>query len=148
MTDWTKDDCKALFDKIDLFKTIPADQRQNLSQNSEIKIYSKGDTIIHRGDTGNSLFIVAKGKVRITLEAPKGDQDVSVIEEEDFFGEIGLMTHARRTANATADEDSILLEISADLIMPLTEKHPDFKSTIARTGAARSQDSLKKMLGD
>jgi CRP-like cAMP-binding protein len=148
MSEWTKDDCYQFISDCELFADLEDGDKKNLSDKAQIKTYSAEELIVQRGDTGDSLFVVAEGSVRITLESPKGQQDVSVLEPGDFFGEIGLMTHARRTATVTATSACVLLELAASEVTPLTDKYDGFKTKIARTGAARSQDSLRKMIDD
>ena len=146
MTDWTQEDTKLFLSESELFSEIPDDVRARIAPAAKASTISSGETVFKRGDQGDSLFVVARGKVSITLELPQGSQEVSTLQTGDFFGEIAMMTRAHRTATVTGVEETTLLEFQADEILPLCQQHPKFKSRIARAGATRSRESLEKMI--
>jgi len=146
MTDWTPEDTRQFLDQTGLFSEIPEDARAGLAQVAQPRSVSTNEVVFKRSDEGDSFFVVAKGKVSITLELPSGSQEVSTLQAGDFFGEIAMLTRAHRTATVTGVEDTVVLEFPADEILPLCRQHPKFKERIARTGAARSRESLEKMI--
>jgi len=146
MTDWTQEDTRRFLAESELFSEIPEDARAGLLPAAQPRTVSADDVVFRRGDTGDSLFLVARGKVSITLELPSGSQEVSTLQPGDFFGEIAMLTRAHRTATVTGLEDTVVLEFPADEILPLCRQHAKFKERIARTGATRSRESLEKML--
>ena len=146
MTDWTLEDTQRFLSESELFSEIPDDARARLAPAAKARAVSSGQVVFSRGDEGDSLFVVAQGKVSISLELPQGAQEVSALQKGDFFGEIAMMTRARRTATVTCVEETTLLEFPADEILPLCRQHAKFKERIARTGATRSRESLEKMI--
>ncbi|HUU01775.1 MAG TPA: cyclic nucleotide-binding domain-containing protein [Myxococcota bacterium] len=148
MAAWTGADTLRFIEESELFETLKQDTRRDLAAKADARQFAPGQQVIKRGESGDSLFVVALGEVRVVLESPKGEQEVSLLKPGDFFGEIAMMTHAHRTATVTATGESVLIEFSAADIMPIIEQHPKLKARIARTGVQRSQDSLKKMIED
>jgi CRP-like cAMP-binding protein len=148
MAAWTGEDTLRFIGESELFETLTQDTRRELAAAADARQFGSGQQVIKRGEAGDSLFVVAQGEVRVVLESPKGEQVVSVLRSGDFFGEIAMMTHAHRTATVTATVDSVLIELSAAVILPIIERHPELKARVARTGVQRSQDSLKKMIED
>lgn len=146
MDDWTQEDTRRFLAESELFSEIPEDARAGLAPAARPKILSADEIVFKRGDEGDSFFVVAKGKVSITLELPQGSQEVSTLQKGDFFGEIAMLTRAHRTATVKGVEDTIVLEFPADQILPLCRQHARFKERIARVGATRSRESLEKML--
>lgn len=146
MDDWTQEDTRRFLAESELFSEIPEDARAGLAPTARPKILSADEIVFKRGDEGDSFFVVAKGKVSITLELPQGSQEVSTLQKGDFFGEIAMLTRAHRTATVKGVEDTIVLEFPADQILPLCRQHARFKERIARVGATRSRESLEKML--
>jgi len=130
------------------FSGLPPNARAGLVPVAKVCDISADEFVFKRGETGDSLFFVLSGEVLVTLQLPKGDEEVSHLKPADFFGEIALMTHSRRTATVSAIVDSTLLEFSASVIAPLLEEYPEFKASIARKGAQRSRESLEKMIED
>ena len=146
MTTWTSTDTDQFIKEAVLFETLDEQAHTKLAQRAEVRTFAAETAVISRGETGSSLFVVAQGEVRVTLESPKGDQEVSTLQAGDFFGEIAMMTQSHRTATVTTLADSIVLEFAAAAIMPLLEQFPDLKKRIARTGVQRSCESLEKMI--
>ena len=148
MTEWTEADSQRFMDQSELFEKLDQQVRLTLAAAAAVRRFSPGQQVIKRGDAGDSLFVVAHGSLRVALEGPKGEQEVSTLGPGDFFGEIAMMTHAHRTATVTTIDDVVLLEFPAADILPVIEQNHDLKAIIARTGVQRSQDSLKKMIED
>jgi len=146
MTNWTQKDVISFLSQMKLFENLPDNVPQTLAEKVIISQFSDRATVLKRGQGGNSLYIVAAGQVKVTLDSPKGKQEVSVLDAGEFFGEIAMMTQARRTATVTAIGDTIVLECLANDILPLADKHPDLKKRIVRVGAKRSQDSLSRLI--
>jgi CRP-like cAMP-binding protein len=146
MTDWTLEDTQRFLSGAELFTEIPEDARTSLAPAARPRVVTAGEVVFKRGDEGDSFFVVARGKVSITLELPQGSQEVSTLQAGDFFGEIAMLTRAHRTATVTGVEETVVLEFPADEILPLCRQHAKFKEQIARTGATRSRESLEKMI--
>ena len=65
-----------------------------------------GDTIIRQGDPGEEFFLVASGRVSVTMRAPgEGERDVAVLGKGQFFGERALITGEPRNATVRALEE-------------------------------------------
>jgi CRP/FNR family cyclic AMP-dependent transcriptional regulator len=148
MTEWTNEDTQQFLSESELFSEIPENVRTGLVPAARARTVKADEVVFKRGDVGDSLFVVARGKVSITLELPRGSQEVSILQPGDFFGEIAMMTRAHRTATVTGVEETALIEFQADEILPLCRQYPKFKERIARAGATRSRESLEKMIED
>ncbi len=146
MTAGSQEQISRFIDECEAFNGLAPDARAGLVQIAKVRNFSADEFVFKRGETGDSLFFVFSGEVRITLHLPKGDEEVSHLKPGDFFGEIAMLTQARRTATVSAMVESTMLEFPASEIMPLIEKYPKFKTSIARKGAQRSRESLEKMI--
>jgi CRP/FNR family transcriptional regulator, cyclic AMP receptor protein len=88
--------------------------------------YAEGDQILAKGDPGNSMMAVLKGRVIITAPSPDGRQMVlSVMHEGDVFGEIGMLDGKERTADASAMSDCELLIVPRGSLLALLERRPE-----------------------
>jgi CRP/FNR family cyclic AMP-dependent transcriptional regulator len=87
---------------------------------------TEGDQIFAKGDPGNSMMAVLKGRVVISAPSPDGRQVVlTVMREGDVFGEIALLDGNERTADATAMDDCELLIVPRRSLLALLERRPD-----------------------
>jgi CRP-like cAMP-binding protein len=84
--------------RVDLFATLTPEARRTLTASSNEQLYAAGEAIVRQGATGDSMFIVLSGRVRITLE-PSG-QEVATTAAGGFFGEMSMRpvsAHATRS---------------------------------------------------
>lgn len=148
MTDWTPTAIEAFMAESELFAVLPGPARTKLAEAAIVRQIASGDDVFKRGEQGDSLFVVAEGQVRVSLMGPEGEEVVSELEAGSFFGEIALLTRSHRTATITATVQATVIELPAEVIAPVLEQAPSFRERLGRTGAARSQESMKKLLGD
>jgi CRP/FNR family transcriptional regulator/CRP/FNR family cyclic AMP-dependent transcriptional regulator len=66
--------------------------------------FRRGETIFHIDDPGDALFIVAAGRVKITIPSEDGSDPaiLTTIEPGGFFGELAMLDGAPRSATAVA----------------------------------------------
>jgi CRP/FNR family cyclic AMP-dependent transcriptional regulator len=82
---------------------------------------SKGTVIFHQGDPGDQMFVIARGRVRLTLGVGGHQKEIGTFGPGEFLGELSLLSDAPRTATAEAVEDSTLLAISRDVFAMMTQ---------------------------
>ena len=79
----------------------------------------KEKVILHKGDLGNSMYIIVKGKVRVH----DGNHVLTKLGPGNVFGEYSLIDEETRSASVTADEASDLLKLSQeDFFRIISEK--------------------------
>jgi small-conductance mechanosensitive channel/CRP-like cAMP-binding protein len=120
---------------VDLFGPLSPEQRLSLSQAADEHLFAAGEAVVRQGDSGDSMFIVLDGRVRVLIE-PSG-QEVAVIGPGGFFGEMSMLTGDARTATVRAIEDSHVLEIEAEDIRHLAIVHPTLIEHITSVVAQR-----------
>ena len=108
--------------EIDLFKTLSDEARYALANAAHHHLFAGGEAIVRQDAEGDSMFLLLAGRVRVVLE-PSG-QEVAVIPEGGFFGEMSLLTGDRRTATVKAIEDVRVLEITAAEFRGLAVANP------------------------
>lgn len=100
----------ALMKRIPLFADMPREQLQSLVGALNRRFYHKGQTILHQGDRGDSLFVIVSGRVRIYTLSPEGHElSIWIYDEGDFFGEMALLTGEPRSACAEAMQSTEVL---------------------------------------
>jgi CRP/FNR family transcriptional regulator, cyclic AMP receptor protein len=88
--------------------------------------YWTGDQIVAKGDPGESMMAVLRGRVSISVPSLDGRQVVlSALRSGDVFGEIALLDGKERTADATALTDCEILIIPRRSLWSLLERRLD-----------------------
>ena len=77
--------------------------------------YSAGQMVFEQGDAPDRFYIVSAGEVEVIRRKLDGSEKIlAVLHPGDYFGEIGLLTEARRNASIRAKTDVELLAMSWD----------------------------------
>jgi CRP/FNR family cyclic AMP-dependent transcriptional regulator len=113
--------------RVELFSTLTPRELQVLAQSCQERTYSAGTTIIRQGDVGVGLYVLIKGKVRVTRanNADRAEEHLGTVEAVDVLGEMALLDDLPRSATVVALE-----EVRA-LLLPIWEfraalrSHPD-----------------------
>jgi len=74
-----------------------------LEEKEREEVFSAGDTIFRQGEAGDTMYIIAEGRVRIYEESSGGRYLLATLGPRDFFGEMSLLTDRTRSATAVAD---------------------------------------------
>lgn len=97
--------------------------------------YPAGWDVISAGDDGNSMFLIASGKVR--ARAPNGDL---ILKTGDFFGEIALLSSGTHQVTHTTLGPVRALELDREDFRRLENLNPGAVEHIRRTAMERVAD--------
>ena len=88
--------------------------------------YGAGDKIIREGDTADSLYLLAAGRVSICLsiENSARRQRLSTISPGLAFGELALLDGGTRSADVIADEPTRCYVLPIAELQVLGKNHP------------------------
>ena len=116
-----------------LFEGISADILRSITIQ---EVEHAPETLIFReGSPGATVMLVGKGRVQISKIGRKEKQEVlSVLEANDFFGELAVIDHGPRSATAMALNRSLIGEIDR----PALDLHRRPQSWERRATALRS----------
>ncbi len=108
--------------------------------------YPAKTTIIHAGDSGDTLYYIVKGSVTVIIEDEDGrEMIVAYLNAGDFFGEMGLFGHQDRSAWVRTKTECELGEISYGKFLEVTQAHPKVLFALARQLADRLRDTTRKV---
>ncbi len=77
------------------------------------RVLKAGDVVFREGDDARTMFVIRRGKVRITKRVRGGEKTFAVLGPGEFFGEMAILNQQPRSATATATEETTLLEVDA-----------------------------------
>ena len=94
-----------------------------------LRRYRKGETIFHQGDTGDALFVIESGAVKIVLPSPGGEEEaiIATLRPGDWFGELALGDGADRSATAIAHEATAAYRLNRRDFERLMDSKPQLR---------------------
>lgn len=109
-----------------VFKELPREVLEAIAQAVQPLELSGKSIIFSEGDTGDNLYIVKSGSVRIfNKNEERMDIDLSIKRPGETFGEVALLTGESRTADVETLEKTSLLVLSKDAFDLLMRDYPD-----------------------
>jgi hypothetical protein len=115
---------------VSIFAPLSDDEIERLAAASAARVYAPGEAIVRMGQEGNSMFVIIRGSVKVQVPGKTDQKVVSDLGENDFFGEMSLLTGEPRSANVVAAEETEVLQIKSDGFKPILENNPALVETI------------------
>ena len=85
-----------------------------------------GQRIFEKGDTGNSLYVIVEGQVRVH----DGDKFIASLGPGEVFGELAALDPEPRMASVMATEPALLLRMGHAELAELMTEHPEVATGI------------------
>lgn len=127
---------------VPIFKNMSPEDLMKLAEIASPAEYPAGKIIFKKGDPGDVLCVVVKGKVEIR----DSGHVIATEVPNDFFGELALFDHEPRSADAVCIDDTELLEIGGADLESLMERRPEIAREIIRVLAKRLRRTTTEMI--
>ena len=115
-----------MLSQTEIFEGVDAEVLADLAVYSYCRRLERGDTLFSMGDRPDAMYVVLSGRIAIVTTASDGrDSVISLMEEGDLFGEMGLFDGRGRSASARALETSEVLAVPYGPVRKLYEEQPD-----------------------
>jgi putative peptide zinc metalloprotease protein len=104
---------RALLKRVPLFITCTDDELDKVADYLTVERYSAGERIMNQGELGDKFYIVEHGIATVWQLGSDGvERQVDKKGPGEYFGEVGLVTHAPRNATVRAETPLALLSLS------------------------------------
>ncbi len=111
--------------KIDLFSELEHDELNQIAGLAEERTFPRDTVIFNAGDVADSVFVIARGKVKVVVTSPDGkDLILAVLGPGQVFGEMALLDSAPRSATVVSDTVVELVVIHRDEFQHLLASEP------------------------
>jgi type VI secretion system protein ImpH len=152
--DWSEDDSQvsvspeslhAFAGVVDIpYFALPPDKLAELVSRMKTHRFEADRLVIRQGDTGDSMFVVRSGSVKLLRRDEDGrETHLGTLTAGDYFGELSLITGKVRRASVVTLTDCEILELKKKDLDEFTARHPRFAAALRAYAAAR----LKKGKG-
>jgi CRP/FNR family transcriptional regulator, cyclic AMP receptor protein len=121
-----------------LFDTLNEEDTRALRAGVVVVKLARGDRLFAEGDTGDRLYIIITGKIKLTRAAPDGRENLlSVHGPGEMFGELSLFDPVPRTSSATAVTDAELAGLAHDDLRKWLSTRPEVAMHLLQALAQR-----------
>ncbi|MFN6964018.1 MAG: cyclic nucleotide-binding domain-containing protein [Pyrinomonadaceae bacterium] len=117
--------------RVAIFSPLSDEEIDQVASSAGIRIYAPGEAIVRAGREGNSMFVITRGSVAVKIPDGSGFRTVNRLREDDFFGEMSLLTGEPRTATVVAEEETEVIQIVKSSIKPIFESNPEVVASIS-----------------
>jgi ATP-binding cassette subfamily B protein len=124
--------------QVPLFAATGQSLLAELAREFQSRVYDPGEIVIREGEEASEFYIVVRGSLEVWATGPTGqNQHVSVEEDGDFFGEIGLLHGVPRTATVRALTQSLVLVLPRGAFERLMQTAPDLRGVVEQLATRR-----------
>ena len=123
-----------------LFSKLTVDEQDFLAAHLLAAPFTAGETMTREGAVAHWLYILHRGKARITAKVDGVEKTIAEIEAPDFFGEMGMMTGEPRSASVQAITDCECFRLDKEGFRKIITDRPEVAAQISETLAERRVD--------
>jgi serine/threonine protein phosphatase PrpC len=127
--------------KMPLFRHLIYKEILRVLNVTQVREYAPGEEIIKEGTTGDEMFVLLRGKIRLH----KNDAFITHLEPGSHIGEMALIDQRQpRSASATAEERSRVLILSRRDFYEIIRKEPQLSTKLLWAFTQVLADRLRK----
>lgn len=119
-----------LLRKVPFFQGLPEDEFARVAERLRRRTAPAGEMIVRQGAKGSSLYLVARGVVRVSRQDGGMARDLATLMAGDFFGEMALLHGGPRTATCRAVTPCALYELRREDIEAAREACPAIQEAL------------------
>ncbi len=107
-----------------VLKELTEEELQKFSEVVRERHLPGGAILFREGESGNSMFIIAYGSVKIMKTSKRGEEEIATLGTGAMFGELALIDGSPRSATAVTVEKTDLLEITREDLQKFFDEYP------------------------
>lgn len=131
-----------IIEKVPMFNGAPDDLIRQIVLNLKPVLYTPGDYIFRKGEMGDQMYFISRGKVEIVSE--DGKTVFATLSDGSFFGEIAILFSSERTASVRAADYCDLYTLDKFTFDNVLTKFPDVAKQIHTLAEERRQKSVQE----
>lgn len=116
---------------VPIFEDLSDRDIQNIARIAYRRHYSETEVAIHEGQDSAGMYIIMEGEVAVSRELKDGTTiHIATLGDGEFFGDVGLLDSAPRTATVTARRDSVIIGFFRPELLQLMDSNPKLASKV------------------
>ncbi|XP_041563652.1 uncharacterized protein LOC108149735 isoform X7 [Drosophila elegans] len=126
--------CRSLVASVPFFANADSNFVSDVVTKLKYEVFQPGDIIIKEGTIGTKMYFIQEGVVDIVMA--NGEVATS-LSDGSYFGEICLLTNARRVASVRSETYCNLFSLSVDHFNCVLDQYPLMRKTMETVAAER-----------
>ena len=136
----------AVLKAVPLFASFPEDQLRMLTAVITRRSLPRSTTVMASGDPTDSLYIVLSGRLKVMMSDAEGKEVIlSILGPGEFFGEMGLIDDAPRSASVVSIEPCEVLSIAKRDFKKCLAENFEMAQAVMRGLVRRLRDADRKI---
>jgi uncharacterized membrane protein len=112
--------------EVPLFESLDDETAKELCELIDTLDCEVQRVLFRAGDVGDAMYLIERGKVRISVQATDGRElTLTELSRGDFFGDMALLDGQRRSANAVVAEEARLGVLSREHFLSFMRRNPN-----------------------
>ena len=132
--------------QVSLFANFEPSTLKLLAFASRRITFAKGQTLFAQGDKADSAYVIISGSADVLADGVDGPIKIASIDNNEFIGEVALLSSAPRSATVRATEELVALEITKDLFFRMLKDFPSLSLEVMEELAVRLQRTTAKVV--
>lgn len=129
-----------------LFSAVPTVVLRAVAARMEECCIRAGEPVVREGELGDSLYLIKKGRVRISKKIGASDStDLAELTDGECFGEMAVVDEEVRSASVFAKDECILLRICREDLMDVIIEHPVIGMELLRIFVKRLRSANERI---
>ena len=136
-----------LLKTIPLFETLDEHMHAEIIKHINLEYYPENFVLFKEGDLGDKMYIIKTGIVRIfhAGETASFDKELAMLGDNDFFGEMALISEVPRNATARTVEPTQVFIIKKEDFLNLISQNPEVAERISKEFLERIKTNARNI---
>jgi len=123
-----------------MFSGLSPEDLEKIAEVADEFLYSNQDLLCSEGEPGNTLFIIATGKVDVIKRQGSQENVLATHGPGEYVGEMAILESAPRSATLKANGDARVLVIDGNAFTAILLDRPEVAVSVLKIMSSRLRD--------
>lgn len=129
-----------------LFRGLSEDDISAITERVIRRSFPRNTTVLYEEEETDALYIILKGKVKVTKRSVNGKEAViTILSAGDYFGEMALIDEGHRSSNVVTKEKCEICFVRRRDVYPVLMRNPRFMMNLMLGLSRRLREASSKI---
>ncbi len=132
--------------RVTIFAELGEEELEAVSNRFLERHYKRNEIVFFEEDTGQYMYIVKDGRVKVSRLLPNGKEMILAFHEKgEYFGEMALIDGGTTPATVTAVVNTTILSLGASSFLQLLQENPKVNESLLKMLCSRCRDAWSQI---